>query len=435
VKTEVVEADVSDWTRDFGPSAESVFAWEAPAIRFGLGATHEVGKELVRLRVRRALIVTDPGVAATGLAEQVRAAALESGVEAEVWSGTDVEPTDVSIQTALVELRGRSFDGFVGIGGGSSLDTCKVINLLLSYPAELNDYIAIPHGKGLSVPGPLAPMIGIPTTAGTGSECSAVAIINLTDLHVKGAVSDPRIRPALAIVDPLNTLTGPPWVTASAGYDALIQTLESYTSTPFNQRQRPPLGKHRPLLAGSTPISEVWSERALLLMGRYLRRAIAEPEDLDARTGMGLAALFSRLGTAGAHIPHSAAYAVAGLVDGYRPSAFGPGPSLVPHGMSVAVTAAAAFDFTYSAAPERHDRAADLLAAGVDGPRMPVGDWLRQLLRDTQGPRGLDEFGFGLADVPRLVTNTLTQARLLSGSPRAVDVESMTSIFLASFSW
>lgn len=435
--TQLAESDVRQWTISHGPSAESVFAWESLPVRFGLGATNEMGHELRRLGVRRALIVTDAGLAGTGMPERVRELALAASVDAQIWSGVDVEPTDKSIRRAVAELKDGSFDGFVGLGGGSSLDTCKAINLLLSHGGELESFIGAPHGGGRAVPGPLRPMIGIPTTAGTGSECSAVAIINLTDMRVKGAISDPRIRPALAIVDPLNTLSGPSWVTASAGYDALVQTLESYTSRPFNQRDRQPEGAQRPLYSGSTPISDLWNEKALGLMGKYLRRAVLDPEDLDARTGMALGALFSRMGTAGAHIPHAAAYAIAGLVRSYRPVPFGPGPALVPHGMSVVVTAASAFDRTYSGAPGRHDRAVHLVTqgAGVDcPPSEALGTWLRQLVESTDGPRGLEEFGFAEADIPELTVSTLTHARLLTGAPCPVGPESLGAIFQASFS-
>ncbi|HKC26964.1 MAG TPA: hydroxyacid-oxoacid transhydrogenase [Jatrophihabitans sp.] len=436
VTIQPTETDVAQWTADQGPGAESVFAWQAAPIRFGLGATDDVGRELTRAGVQRVLVVTDPGLVATGLPDRISEFARAASIDAQVWSGVDVEPTDVSIRRALEELDGGSFDGLVGVGGGSSLDTCKLINLLLSGGGELEDYLTPPHGAGREIAGPLKPMIGIPTTAGTGSECSAVAIVNLTERHVKGAVSDQRLRPTLAMVDPLNTVSAPSWVTASAGYDALIQTLESYTSKPFNRRARAANGTTRPLYAGSTPISDVWNEKALSLMGRYLQRAILDPQDLDARTGMALGALFSRMGTAGAHIPHSAAYAVAGLVKSYRPPQFGAGPALVPHGMSVVVTAPAVFDRTYIGAPERHDRAVQLVTQGegIDcPPAEALGTWLRRLVAATGGPRSVNEFGFTASDVPELVAGTLTQTRLLAGAPIPVVPETLAEIFTASF--
>jgi hydroxyacid-oxoacid transhydrogenase len=434
---DVSELSVREWTSGRAPELESIFGWQASPIRFGLGATDGVGAELARLGVKRALIVTDPGVAATGLADRVRELATAHQVSAEVWDGVDVEPTDVSIARAVEELKGERFDGFVGLGGGSSLDTCKIVDLLLTHGGSLDDYITAPHGRGRKVPAPLQPLVGIPTTAGTGSECSAIAIVNLTERHVKGAVSDVLIRPALAIVDPLNTVSGPAWATASSGYDALIQTLESYTSTPFNRRGRLPLDAERPLYAGSTPISDVWNEKALSLLGQYLPFAILDPNDLDARAAMALGSLFSRLGTAGAHVPHSAGYAIAGLVKSYRPAQLGDGPALVPHGMSVAVTAAAAFDFTYAGAPERHNRAVQLVTGdkGVDvAPELALGIWLRDLLATTGGPRGIDEFGYTADDVQQLAITTLTQTRLLAGAPRALDVGAVAEIFNRSFS-
>jgi len=433
---QTIGSDVSQWTVNHGPGTESVFAWQSTPVRFGLGATEEVGHELARLGASRVLVVTDAGLRATGLPDHVCELVRASSIEAQLWDGVDVEPTDVSIRRARSELADQSFDAFIGVGGGSSLDTCKLINLL-SCGGELEDFMAAPHGAAMPISAPLRPMIGVPTTAGTGSECSAVAIVNLTDRHVKGAVSDLQLRPTVAVVDPLNTVSAPSWVTASAGYDALVQTLESYTSTPYNRRERSPNGAVRPLYAGSTPISDVWNEKALSLLGRYLERAIRDPDDIDARTGMALGALFSRMGTAGAHIPHSAAYAVAGLVESYRPAQFGPGPALVPHGMSVVVTAPAALDYTYESSPERHERAVHLVSDGEFGDAPPdhaLGMWLRDLLAATGGPSGLDDFGFTPADIPQLVARTLTQARLLAGAPRAVDAETLTRIFKASFS-
>ena len=430
------ESDCRRWSPS-NPGRESVFSWEAPPVRFGRGATAEVGAALSALGARRALVVTDRGLRATGLPDKVRALVENAGVAATVWDGAQVEPTDTSLRAALSELASERFDAFVGVGGGSSIDTCKGVNLLISHPAEeLAVYLAPPHGEGRPIPGALKPMIGVPTTAGTGSECSAVAVFNLEQLHVKGALSNPRLRPRLAVVDPDNTLTCPPLVTASAGYDALVQTLESYTCRPFNERARPPEPTQRALYAGATPISDTWSERALGLIGRYFRRAVASPGDIEARYGMSLAALFSRLGTAGSHLPHAAAYAIAGMVREYRPLEFGSGPALVPHGLSVVATAAAAFDYTCASSPERHDRALRLLTVSDPAGTAPstLGEWLRSLIAETGGPRGIDEFGFGAADVPDLVAATSTQTRLLVGCPSPTDDEALSNVFQASFS-
>src|SRR5437870_948571 len=198
---------------------ETVFVMEASPIKFGLGATDEIAYDARRLGLERVLIVTDPHIGALGLPERVRALLDEEGVKADLYDGVEIEPTDRSMEEAAEYARQREFDGLIGVGGGSALDTCKAINLLTTHPAPLLDYVNQPVGRGRPVPGPLKPLIAVPTTAGTGSETTAVAVTHVLAQHVKAGVSHRLLRPALGIVDPLNTLTAPPEVTAAAGCD------------------------------------------------------------------------------------------------------------------------------------------------------------------------------------------------------------------------
>jgi len=416
---------------------ETVVPWIGPTFRFGLGATDEVGYELARLGVTRALVVTDSNVAATGLTEVVRASAAAAGVETVVWAGAQTEPTDESIRAAIEVIGDVGVDGFVGLGGGSAIDTCKLINLLLTYPADLETYLAKPHGQGVPVPGPLAPMIGVPTTAGTGSECTPMAIVDVAATHTKAAVSHYSMRPAVAIIDPLNALSCPPRVTASSGYDAVVQALESLTSLALGGRPPATSPAARPVYVGHNPISSLWCEEAVRQAGRHLVTAVVDGDDVAARTGMALAALCSRLGNAGVHLPHANAYAVVGAARDYWPAGFTIDRHLVPHGESVVVTAPAAFDFTYAAAPERHLRAAELLGVPEekrrDAPELALGDWLRDMLVATDGPRSLEQFGIVRDDVPTLVDRAMTQERILVCSPREVTREGLTQVLEASF--
>ncbi|MQA97747.1 MAG: iron-containing alcohol dehydrogenase [Streptosporangiales bacterium] len=430
--------DVTPAAFRFASPAESVIPWQAHPVRFGPGATQEIGYEARALGMTRVLVVTDANVSATGLPDAVAERLGTYGIEAEVWAGTRAEPTDASIERGLTDLRDRpAYDGYVAVGGGSSVDTCKLLNLLLTHPAPLTRYLAAPHGEAAAIPGPLPPIIGVPTTAGTGSECTPTAVVDLHEQHVKAAVSSPLLRPRLAIVDPLNTLTMPPAVTAGTGYDALVQAIESYTARPYASRPPAADPSARPAFYGANPFCDAFGEPALRLMGRYLRRAVLDGGDLEARYAMSQAALFSRLGLAGVHIPHAAGYGVAGTAHAYRPPGYPVDHPMVPHGFSVAVTAPAAIAFVQPAVPERVDRAAELLGVPAQAraldPRRALSDWLRELIADTGGPVTLEHFGLTRADLPELVDRTVTQTRLLTCTPRPVGREELTAVFEASF--
>lgn len=405
---------------------ETVFVMEMSPIKFGLGATDEIGHDARRLGLKRVLIVTDRHLAEAGLPERVRALLDDEGIKGDVFDGVEVEPTDRSMEEAAEYARQREFDGLVGVGGGSTLDTCKAVNLLATYPAPLLDYVNKPVGRGLPVPGPLKPMIAVPTTAGTGSETTAVAVTHVVDQHVKAGVSHRLLRPALGIVDPLNTLTAPPEVTAAAGADILTHAIESYTTRPYNARPKhhPP---DRPAYIGANPASDIWCEKAIEYVGRYLRRAVLNGLDLEARMHLALAANYAGIGfgNAGVHIPHAVAYPIAGLVRDYVPGGYRTRQPLVPHGMSVILTAPATFRFTYSTSPDRHLRAAELLGVPIDGlsereRREALPGALLALMRDIGIPNGLTAIGYGERDIPPLIEGTLKQPRLLAGAPRPV---------------
>jgi hydroxyacid-oxoacid transhydrogenase len=414
---------------------ETVFVMEMSPIKFGLGATDEIGHDARRLGLRRVLVVTDPHMAELGLPTRVVGLLDEQGIKAEVYDGVEVEPTDRSIEEAADHARAREFDGLVAVGGGSTIDTAKAVNLLCCHPAPLLDYVNKPVGKGVPVPGPLKPLIAMPTTAGTGSETTAVAVAHVVDQHVKAGVSHRLLRPALGVVDPLNTLTAPPEVTAAAGSDILTHALESYTTRPYDARPKhhPP---DRPAYIGANPASDVWCEKAIEYVGRYLRRAVLNGLDLEARVHLALAANYAGIGfgNAGVHVPHAVAYPIAGLVREFVPPGYRTRHALVPHGMSVILPAPAVFRFTYPTSPERHLRAAELLGAPVAGlasdadRREALPRALLALMRDIGMPNGLRGLGYTERDVPALVEGTLKQPRLLSGAPRAVGAAELDAI-------
>lgn len=418
---------------------ETIFTMEMTPIKFGPGATEEVSYDLKRLGVRHALIVTDSGLMKLGLPDRVRTLIQDAGISADIFDDVHIEPTDRSFEQIASFVHGRDYDGFVAVGGGSVIDSTKAANLFTTYPAPVLDYINKPIGKGLPVPGPLKPLIAIPTTAGTGSETTAVAVLDVLALKVKTGISHRTLRPTLAIIDPLNTVTLPPMATAYPGFDVLTHALESYTSRPYNARTRHKPDE-RPVYIGSNPVSDLWCEKALEYTGRYLRRAVLNGMDVEARTHMSLAATYAGIGfgNAGVHVPHSIAYPIAGLVKNFSPPDYPRHEPMIPHGLSVVLTAPATFRWTYATNPERHLRAAQLLGADVNGltsAEMPelLSRTLLSLMRDTGVANGLSALGYGTEDVPALIDGTLKQQRLLVNCPREVGADELRAIIDNSF--
>ncbi len=415
---------------------ETIFTMEATPVKYGPGACADAGWELKRLGVRRVMLVTDPGVAALGHADRIAELIGQEGIAVVVYDRARIEPTIDSFQDAADFALEQEVDGFVSIGGGSAIDTAKVADLILSHPAPVMDYVNAPVGKGAKPPSPLKPHLAIPTTSGTGSEATTVAVLDIPDLRVKTGISHRYLRPSQAIVDPELARSLPAEVTASAGLDVVCHAAESFLSRPFDTRPRPDSPDDRPPYQGSNPIADVWSAKALELGGRYLRRAVENPDDVEARGSMMLGATMAGVGfgSAGVHIPHACAYPIAGLKHEYQPPGYPDDHPFVPHGHSVIVTAPAAFRFTYDAMPERHHRVAELL--GGDTLRDPGPDSLPaallELMRDVQAPRGLGEFGYTEQDIPELVAGALQQQRLLDVAPKAVDGTDLGRIITAS---
>jgi hydroxyacid-oxoacid transhydrogenase len=405
---------------------ESVFSIETAPIVFGPGASQETGFHLRRLGVRRAMLVSDPYIVEVGITERVRAAIAELGIDTEVYGKARVEPDEQSLLDVIAAAREGGYDGFVGIGGGSSVDTAKVAALFATHGGELLDYVNMPVGLGKPIPGPLLPLVAVPTTAGTGTEATAAAVMDLTRAG-KNAISHRYLRPRIGIVDPLLTLDLPPMVTASCGLDVVCHAVESYTALPFTSRLRSSPDE-RPTYQGANPISDVWCRRAIEAGARFLRRAVADGGDEEARTEMMLASTMAGIGfgNSGVHIPHACSYPIASLRHAWTPSGYPNAYPFLPHGFSVAITAPAAFQFTEESGPERHREAANLLG-GED-----LAEAFAALLQDIGAPTSLAEIGYGEPDLPTLAAETLRQERLLATSPRAVTREDIEGILRAS---
>jgi hydroxyacid-oxoacid transhydrogenase len=410
---------------------ETVFTYGAPGLKFGVGASDEIGFDLSQYDVRRVLVITDPGVAATGHPQRVADQMAQFGIEAAVYDGVHVEPTDASFEAAIAHARETGpWDAYVAVGGGSSIDTAKAVNLLTSNDGELMDYINAPVGRARAPKHPLKPLVAVPTTTGTGAESTTICVLDVLALKVKTGISHARLRPTLAVVDPALTLTQPAGVTAAAGMDILCHALESYTARPYTAYDRKTPEQRVPY-CGANPISDMWSEHAMTLLSGAFRRAVRDGDDTEARGQMALAATMAGLGfgNAGVHIPHANAYPIAGRVRDFHPEGYPADEPLVPHGMAVSLTAPEAFRWTFEAGPDRHLRAAALLAPGhaYDGPdALPAV--LADLMRDIGIPNGLGAVGYGKSDVPDLVEGAMKQQRLLATAPREVTEDDAAAI-------
>lgn len=420
--------------------AETIFTWGAPPLKFGIGASDEIGYDLKQYGVSRVLVITDPGVAASGVTHRIIDALRRYDVVAELFDGVHVEPTDDSMNKAIEYAAAQGpWDGFVAVGGGSSIDTAKAVNLLTTFPGELGDYLNAPIGRAQVPPGQLKPLIAVPTTAGTGSESTAMCVLDVLSMRVKTGISHWRLRPTMAVVDPALTMSLPPEVTAAAGMDIVCHAAESYTAKPFSSysKKRP---EERVTYCGSNPVSNLWCERALTLLAGAFRRAVSHgAEDQQARVDMMQAATFAGMGfgNAGVHIPHANAYPIAGQVKNFRPNGYPGDEPMVPHGMAVSLTAPEAFRFSFDAAPERHLRVAALLGPEVavqSDPREQLPTVLTGLMRDIGIPNGIGAVGFSESDIPDLVPGVMKQQRLLSTCPKEPTEEDIAGILTRSIS-
>ena len=415
---------------------ETAYTIDTSSIKFGAGVTREVGYEMHRLGTRRVMVVTDP-VMANSEAVAVTLESLRSeGIDAVLFDRVSVEPTDVSFKEAIAFATEGNFDGYVAVGGGSSIDTAKAANLYATWPADFLAYVNAPIGEGRPVPGPLKPLIAIPTTSGTGSETTGVAIFDFLEMEAKTGIAHRALRPVMGIVDPLHARTLPSEVVAYSGFDVLCHALESYTALPFSERDAPEDPSLRPSYQGANPISDVWATRAVEMVAGSMVRAYDDSADIEARSQMMLAATFAGVGfgNAGCHLPHGMSYPVSGMVREFCPDGYPQDAPLVPHGMSVILNAPAVFRFTAPTNPARHLHAARLMGQEVHGASPEdagelLVDAIIGLMRRVNVPNGLSAIGYSEDDLDKLVEGTLPQHRVVKLSPRPAGAEELRSLF------
>ncbi len=418
---------------------ETAFTMDTSSIKYGPGVTCEVGYDMRQLGARRVMVLTDSNLADSSSVAVTLEALRSEGIDAVLYDCVRIEPTDASLREVIRFATDGGFDGYVAVGGGSTMDTAKAANLYATYPADFLAYVNQPIGEGRPVPGQLKPLIAIPTTAGTGSETTGVAIFDFLEMHAKTGIAHRALRPAMGIIDPDNTRTLPKMVAACSGLDVLGHALESLTALPYDQRPAAAKPGSRPAYQGANPISDLWSARAIQMVSQNIVRANEDPSDDEARGQMLLAACLAGIGfgNAGVHLAHGMSYPVSGMVRDYVPEGYSPDHPIIPHGMSVILNAPAVFRFTAPANPERHLYAAQLMGVDVsDADLQDAGELLVSaivdLMRRTDIPNGLSAVGYGPDDVPQLVAGTLPQHRVTKLSPRPFDEADLERLFLDS---
>ena len=418
---------------------ETAFSMDTSSIKYGPGVTREVGWDMEEQGCKRVMVVTDANLSGTEPVGVTLEALHKHGIDAVLFDQASVEPTDVSFKEAIQFATEGNFDGFVAVGGGSSIDTAKAANLYATYPVDFMTYVNPPVGRGEPVPGPLRPLVAVPTTAGTGSETTGVAIFDFLEMNAKTGIAHRALRPLKGIVDPDNTRTLPKMIAACTGLDQLTHALEALTALPYNQRPAPEHPKMRPAYQGANPISNIWASRAIEMISEHLVRVVEDSSDDEARGEVLLAATYAGIGfgNGGVHLAHGMSYPVSGMVRNYVPEGYPPEHPLIPHGMAVVLNAPAVFRFTAPANPQLHLYAAKLMGKDIaDASADDAGEILAgavvEMMRKVGMPNGLRAVGYGPDDIDKLVEGTLPQHRVTKLSPRPAGAEDLKKLFLDS---
>ena len=413
-----------------------------PTFTFGAGVLAEAGDNARELGLRRIALFTDAKLKSSRYVATVISSLKAAGVDVAVYDDVAIEPTDASLQDAARFAAGGRFDGYVSVGGGSVMDTCKAANLYATHPAEFMTYVNAPIGGGQKAPGAVMPHIACPTTAGTGSESTGIAIFNLRSINAKTGIISRRLIPTVALIDPDVTATLPKNVVAATGFDCMSHALESITARVWPRRSNPANGINRPVSQGANPFSDMLAAEALKNVGRHLVRAVNDASDVEARTEMMYAAMLAGIAfnAAGCHLPHGLSYAVSGLTQNWHVPGYPEGKTLVPHGMAVVLNNPSVWRYTAPCCPERHLHGAHCLGANTqDAGPADAGEVLAgrviELMRATEMPNGLAALGFDDTHLAALAAGAEPQYRVIKNAPKDVSRDDLTTLFRAALSY
>ncbi|MFT5112586.1 MAG: hydroxyacid-oxoacid transhydrogenase [Parasphingorhabdus sp.] len=418
------------------------FTVAMPKLTFGRGCLSEVGARAEMRGFKRAAIFTDPFLVGSSYLKTVTESLSSHSIDFDIFSEIRIEPDDKTIVNAARFLDEGNFDGVISVGGGSSIDTAKGALVYHAYPADFTDYFAPPVGAGLPIPGPVLPHIACPTTSGTGSECTSVSVIRLTEHNCKFVIGSPHLVPVDAIVDPACTDTLHANVIASTGFDLLCHAIECYTAKSYTKWDAIADPARRPLLQGANPWSDLAAREALNIAGCYLERGVKDNQDTKARDQLMWGATLAGMafGNSGTHLPHAMSYGVTHLMNNIETAGYKVSSPFIPHGISVVVSAPAIFEFLAEGAPERHLEAAEYLGMDIkDADLQDAGEVVSkriiQLMRGTGMPNGLGEIGFGGQDVNAMAESAIRQGRAIQNAPRVAERPDLKSIYSSALSY
>lgn len=425
-----------------GENGADTFTVEMPRLTFGRGCLSELGERIKAHGVRRAAVLTDGILVTSQHMERARRSLREAGVDYDVFDEIRIEPSDESVMDASRFLTEGDFDGLVSVGGGSVMDTAKAAVVYARYPANFSTYFAAPIGAGVAVPGPVMPHIACPTTSGTGSEMTGLAVIRLMAHDTKFVLASRFILPDEALVDPACTDTLPSRVVASTGFDLLSHAIECYTARAYTQWEKLQSPNARPMIQGANPWSDLHAREALRIADEYLVRGVEDSSDHEARDTLMWAATLAGMafGNCGTHLPHAFSYGVTHLMHDVVTDDYPVPAPFVPHGISVILTSPSVFRFTAQGAPERHLEAAACLGADArDATPSNAGEIVAsrivELMRATQLPNGLQGIGFAAADATALADSAMRQRRAIGNAPRETTPDDASEIFSNAMSY
>ncbi len=427
---------------DLTEGGADAFTVQMPRVTFGRGVLDEVGERARSWGIARAALFTDPYLADSEHLARARTALVAAGIDAVPYSEVQIEPTDRSVLAAAEFLKGGNFDGVVSVGGGSVMDTAKAAMVYAQYPASFASYFAPPVGDGQPVPGAIKPHVACPTTSGTGSEVTGLAVIRFESLNTKFVLASRYILPLEAIIDPACIDTLPPLVVASTGFDLLSHAIECYTARAYTRWAKIPQAGARPMIQGANPWSDLHAREALRVVGQYLERGVTDASDREARDKLSWAATLAGMafGNSGTHLPHALSYAVSQQIREFHAKDYpGEGP-FIPHGISVIVNSPSVFRYTAEATPERHLEAARCLDADArdatpDEAGEVVAARIITLMRATDVPNGIGGVGLTREDARALAESAVRQRRAIGNAPRDMELADIERIFERAVSY
>ncbi len=383
--------------------ADQTFGFYIPTVSLmGVGSSKEAGEQVKQLGASKALLVTDKGIAATGMADQIKAQVEEAGVGVVIFTGAEPNPTDKNVDDGLKIYQDNQCDAIISLGGGSSHDCAKGIGMVATNECHIRDLEGVNKTSR-----PMPPFVAINTTAGTASEMTRFCIITNTDTKVKMAIVDWRCTPSVAINDPVLMVGKPAGLTAATGMDALTHAVEAYVSTI------------------ATPITDACAIKAITLIAEWLRPAVANGNNLEARDKMAYAEYLAGMAFNNASLGyvHAMAHQLGGFYN-------------LPHGVCNAILLPFVCEFNTIANPKRFADIAVALGVNVSGLNDVEAatkgiEAIRRLSKDVGIPSGLKALQVDEADLPVMAENAMKDA-CMQTNPRIATLNCVVGIFKAA---